>query len=236
MNSNDNENNFIQFDRKKHYQLISVKDKDGNDRTLYGNKTYFYKKYINGTATHFQCHELQVGDSIKNYLTMDFVVDGNNQWTNRYLRTSRVIDIIQNDKEIIIQTKNSVYTFVEVKPKEIEYLNEKSLIELFMSTDIPFKFVKGIYYDKEGNRFELVGDVHLSMLVDTVLIRRVDHHQGYLARYYDCYNRVEFYDYSYDEDKKMIPLLIHNSGSENLEIELNGKSYCIKSTDSMRIR
>lgn len=236
MNSIDNENNFIQFDRKKHYQLISVKDKDGNGRTLYGNKTYFYKKYINGTATHFQYRELQVGDIIKHYLTMDFVVDGNNQWTNRYLRTSRVIDTIQNDKEIIIQTKNSIYTFVEVKPKEIECLNEKSLIELFLSTDIPYKFVKGIYYDKDGNCFELLGDVHLNMLVDTVLIGRVDNHQGYLARYYDFYNRVEFYDCFYDEDKKMIPFLIHNTGSDNLEIELNGKSYYIKSTDSMRIR
>lgn len=152
---------------------------------------------------------------------IDFVETADGRWTSSYIHTSLVLDVVEEETEVRLYTKNSVYVFERVPLKELKYKEEPELIELFLSNEEADKFCKGIYYDQDKKPYDLVGYTHVGMFVDTFLIgiKEMAELDEFVCRYYIKKEDIEFYDTLYGQQDYSTRMLIHNEGTTPLVIK-----------------
>lgn len=85
-------------------KIISIKDRDGNEKTDYFNDLKLHHPYMSG--------EWIYKFYARNCGSFCLVWDDD---SNKMLRTSRVINIVELDDELIVETENSVYEFKILK-------------------------------------------------------------------------------------------------------------------------
>lgn len=153
----------------------------------------------------------------KYYITMDFVRDERGHWIQRRLITSEVVDVINLDDRLAIQTKNSIYLFEKAELPTVVYLDEANLIELYLSQEEEYMFAKGIYYDCNKNPHELSQLVHSGMFQDSVLLELPEKSpvKGYACRYFPLWHEISFYNVMKYKGQ-YVPMFIHNEGKNEL--------------------
>ncbi len=223
-----NERTRFEFEKDAIYQLISVTDKAGKNKAVDGS---FYEERINCIATNFHYDDCPSHGRFYR-LHMDFVQKENGDWVKRHLHTSTVREVEENEFGLIIYTSYSIYTFKKAVLKEAVYQDAANLIELYMSMEDDFYFGKGFYYDKNKQPHELKKWVHLGMFQDSVLIypKTSDPSMGTVCRYFPYHSLIEFYDTLYHQQEYKTPMLIHNTGNDNLPVKFqeDSRTWTIK--------
>lgn len=85
-------------------KIISIKDRNGNEKTDFLKEIKLYHPSMSG--------EWIYKFSARNCGSFCLVWDDD---SNKMLRTSRVINIVELDSELIVETENSVYEFEILK-------------------------------------------------------------------------------------------------------------------------
>lgn len=225
----------FEFGRDSCYRLISVTDKDGRDKSQDG---YFYEYRLGCIATDFHYDDFPTHGGMYR-LNMKFVQNEKGQWIKRGLHTSAVTDIEETENGFILHTIYSDYTFEKAGLREVPMQDAKELIELYMSLNENSYFGKGFYYDEAGKAYELTDYLHVGTFQDSVLIRFIANEtlNGCVCRYFPMTTYVEFYNTMYKQQDYSVPMLIHNTGKEDLQIrfERYPHTWTIKPGESKRI-
>lgn len=206
----------FKFNKEQTYRLIAVTDKNGTDKV---HSSQLYESHINCIATNFHYDEFSYYEG-KYRMRMMFVQTKSGLWCSRYLHTSFVSQVEENENQIKIYTNNSIYTFEKAELKKIPYRDESNLIELYLSLEDNDYFGKGIYYDTDKKPYELEKKVHIGTFQDSVLIKCPDCknlQELFVCRYFPN-GYVEFYDTLYGQQDYSTPMLIHNTGKNPLII------------------
>lgn len=224
-----------EFDTEQAYRLVAVTDKNGRDKEHYRD---FYEAIVKCVAVNF--HYDDVPSHEEYYRSrMKFVRNELGQPVCRSLHTSTVWSVEETENGVKLMTSNSIYVFEKAEIKEIPKLEEANLIELYMSLEDDYCFGAGFYYDAEKNAHELREYVHLGMFQDSVLIHIVKDEllMDCACRYFPMGNSVEFYDTLYCEQDYSTPMLIHNTGKQELQIrfQMYEHVWTIKPGESKRI-
>ena len=98
----------------------------------------------------------------------------------------------------------------------------EQLIELYLSLEEDCYFTKGFYYDADKKVHGLRAHAHVGTIQDSVLIYIEGNNQlsGCVCRYFPR-GKVEFYNTRYGQQGSWIPMLIHNTGKEELVVSFN---------------
>lgn len=208
----------VPIDQEETWRLIEVLDHNGKNK---GDSAPLYSERMYCIAKNIRPRQVSVdGDYI---LCMDFIQNPEGQWINRHLNTSVVSKISVKGDILTIHTRNSVYKFQKVDVGKPDYLDEAGVIELWLDNSYEH-FCKGIYYNKKKEPEDLTGDMHVGMFTDTYLIgvREQCDYGNYICRYYLGGNKIEFYDTIYHQQDYSERMIIHNTGTEPLQIEFEG--------------
>lgn len=205
------------FDEKQPYRLIAVKDLNGNDKV---HTRSLYRERINCVAINVH-YEGSVSEKSQGNIHMLFVQGPDGEWINRMLLTSSVSNVEEKNEEIYIFTRNSIYVFMKAELRKPQFLDEANLIELYLSIEENGYFAKGFYYDDNKEPHELCSTLHVGMVMDSVLISRLDSRSEspYVCRYFVMENGIEFYSAIYEDRGQDTRILIHNVGNTDLEIK-----------------
>lgn len=202
-----------EFGRNQAYQLVAVTDANGVDKV---HTRRLYKDRINCIAIDFHYDERPVYED-KYRMNMTFVQTERGLWCKRRLHTSIVLQVEETEKGVKIHTYNSIYVFEKAKLRKVPYQDTADLIELYLSLEDNDYFGKGFYYDANKQPHELREYVHVGMFQDSVLVGFVpeDELRGYVCRYFPN-EQVEFYSTLYGQQDYSTPMLIHNTGKDDL--------------------
>lgn len=202
-----------EFNLKDNYRLIAVLDHEGNSKV---HERKLYEDRINCIAIDFV-----LPDEDNPFFFCRFVQTEDGNWINRALRTSSVEQLKTTNWGFAVQTANSIYLFEEAEPKPAKYLEVENTIELYLSMEAKFHFVKGFYYDDEGVPYELTEYPHLGMFMDSVLIAAKEREMfpQYMCRYYMHDDCIEFYDTIYGQQPYETPIVIRNLDDKDMVIK-----------------
>ncbi len=213
------------FNPDQPYRLIRVTDKKGADKVLTDS---LYRERINCIANQLCFDAFETYGGYRR-LRMVFVEDEKGNPIHRNLHTSSVLNVEEKDDEIHVYTRNSIYIFKKAKLTPKKYIQDAcNMIELYMSSAENHFFARGVYYDDDKQIFELKKWVNSGMIQDSVLLDMediVEDTEGDIvvdktvARYFPTANEIMFYDNLCDRRDNAIPLLIHNTGSENIVVK-----------------
>ncbi len=155
-----------------------------------------------------------------------FVLNWKDRWTRRDLHTSPVSSVEERDGKLGLHTHNSIYVFEEAVLPEPQYLDMANVLELYLD-DYGFHFFKGFYYDDEKQPHELDCSINLGLFEDTCLIYQVDGKKDFLCRYLLRDDMMEFYDAIYGQQDHPCPILIHNTGEQDLRVFFLGEEIVV---------
>ena len=224
----------FEFGRDGVYRLVAVTDRQGNDRTA--DET-FYKDRVGCVATGFYYDDYSVAGLYR--LNMTFVRTPDGQYANRGLHTSVVLEVKDKPGGFDLVTAYSVYSFEKAQLNEIPVKENRNVIELFLSHEDNYLFSKGFYHDPDGKAYDLVADIHVGMIQDSVLVRPVANDEIYdcVCRYFPESYGIEFYNTLYGQQSYSVPMLIHNTGVNDLEVRFERFpfSWTIKPGESKHI-
>lgn len=214
------------------YRLISVTDKEGNDKT---HERRLYEERVGCLATDFIYDK--VGRLGGYRLHMRFVEDEAGKPICRRLHTSPVLKVEETETGIKLFTYNSIYVFESATLKAPSYAEEALLIELYLSAEEDYYFCKGFYYDEEKYPHNLMGHVHVGMFQDSVLVSLEENAMDTACRFFPYCEFIVFYDTLYGQQPYSIPMLIHNAGKSSFRVEFEGYpcKWTIKPNESKRI-
>lgn len=215
-------------DPEKAYQLMEVTNLDGSAKT---SRLSFYEERVGCIGKL----ELQVGNKPEmNCLFVKFCRKENGKRTNLRLRTSPLIDIEQSEDFLVVTTSRSIYIFTEALLPATEYLQEKNLVELYL-TDTDSLFCEGVLYDGKGATHALNCVAHEGMFEDTFLL--LDEDQQIVCRYCECWQGISFYRAIGWPDADFSEFLVHNESEKPLEIrfEAHKELFIVPSGESLRI-
>ena len=218
------------FDVNGSYRLVSVLDHEKNSKV---HQRQLYEERIRCIATDFV-----LPDEDNPFLFCRFAQDKEGKWINRKLRTSPVAQIKKTERGFAVQTANSVYLFEAAELQPVKYLDVTNTIELYLSMVAKFHFVKGFYYDEQGQPYELMEHPHLGTFTDSVLIAARDREKypQYMCRYFMSHELIEFYDTIYGQQPYETPIVIHNLDDEDIAIkrEFRKESWVIPAGESAK--
>lgn len=207
----------FEFERNGYYKLVSIKDRQGNDRM---KERDFYEERVGCITTDF-CYDDYPSTGGLYRLNMTFVRNKDGLWANRTLHTSVVFRVDKTSTGFKVMTAYSVYSFEKAELDEPLLNREKNTIELYLSTADNYNFAKGFFIDNDGESFELIRNVHIGMFQDSVLLRFPENekYHGFACRYFPELYGVTFYDTLYKQPDYSTPMRIHNTGSRDLEVK-----------------
>ena len=213
------------------YRLISVMDLNGNKK----DEEDFYKARVGCIAQNIRTCDTNNGTQI---VRADFIQNAEGRLIQLGLRTSTITEIEEDENQIRIHTKYSIYNF-EIAELPVEcYQDAANLIELYL-TDHGDKFCKGYYYDEHRQHHALEEHLHIGTFgASTVLVKVKDHffldRFKYLCRYYvSGMNIIKFYDTFYNQQPYDTEIRIHNESTSLMTVEFpNGSHWEIPAGES----
>ena len=206
------------FDGKT-YQLVEILDHEGNSKAAEGHPERVKYQYWAGCYTdNIWLRPFPSVNSPEECLKAIFVVDAEGMAVNKNLRTSPIRNMEASEGRVTVRTYNSVYVFEEKLLPKAVYREEADLLELWMGSG-PYKFDKGVHYDKNGTPHDLTVMVHLGMLRDSFLICHRDNVYNIAARYFMGFQSIEWYDTLTGSQDYSTPMRIHNTSDHPLLIK-----------------
>lgn len=213
------------------YRLISVTDLNGNKK----DEEDFYKERVGCIAKNIRTCDRDDGTQV---VRADFIQNAEGRLIQLGLRTSAITEIEEDENQIKIYTKYSIYNFEKAELPAECYQDAANLIELHL-TDHGDKFCKGYYYDEHRQHHALERHLHIGTFgASTVLVKvKADYFFGgheYLCRYFiRNANIIEFYGTSYNFQPYDIEMLIHNESTSLMTVEFpNGSRWEIPAGES----
>lgn len=202
----------FRIDGSHAYRLIDVLDREGEKSKVHTRE--LYEERVGAVATNLRTVNAYEGDSF--YLNMDFVRTADGRRTSMYLSTSSVETVEETEGLLKIVTRNSVYVLEPAELPEPKYLNEKELLELYVSVEADDLFCGGVYYDKDGKPIELKGIEHTGTFTDSFLIGLPEEGERgkFLCRYYVGWDTMEFYSI------ECYRMVLHNEGTVPIKIRI----------------
>lgn len=151
--------------------------------------------------------------------------------TNLQLTTSPLVDIEFCDELLQVTTQNSIYYFEEASVPATVYLQEKNLLELYLTAEGNC-FCEGTLYDAEGTPHPLQCLAHEGLFEDSYLL--YEHLPAFVCRYFTDLRGLCFYDAS---DSRLDTMLFHNESDKPLRVGFQGleDEVCISASQERRI-
>lgn len=197
-------------DPQKAYQLVEVTNLDG---TAKNSRALFYEERL-GCIGHLQ---LQTDTNPKNAcLFAHFCRTAQGNRTNLQLRTSPLFDIECNDGILQATTYHSIYYFEETTLPVSTHLQEKNLIDLYL-TDTGDHFCEGTLYDGDGIPHTLHCLAHEGLFEDSYLL--YERLPDFVCRYFTDLLGLCFYK---APPSRFAALLLHNESVKPLRIRFQG--------------
>lgn len=198
------------------YRLVDVLNHERKSKV---DERGLYKKCIGCVTNDFQTRKNLSRDGY--YFQIDFIEDAEGNFINRHLQTSAVSNIEMNHDIVEIHTKTSIYILKAVEVTEPELLDEKNLIELYISDDYE-KFCRGFHYDAQGHSHELANYVHVGTFTDSCLIYKIYEPNSVVCSFFPHQYSIEFYRTIHDDNRYFPRFLIHNTGKSYLTVTFEG--------------
>lgn len=200
------------IDASHAYRLIDVLDRESETSKVHTDR--LYEDRVGAVAINLRPEKPEKDGSFRVY--MDFVRLANGLMTSMYLHTSSVESIVETEDELRIVTCNSIYIMKRTTLPDPDYLDEKELLELFISNQASYMFCRGVYYDENGIPVELKGMEHPGMFTDSFLIGLPNKYEwgSFLCRYYVGWDSIDFYSIECDR------MMIHNEGKDPIALKI----------------
>lgn len=221
------------FDERKAYKFISVKGNFGQDLSEHN----FFRNILNCIAVNFRWEEKN-SDFYFPGICMTFVQKSDGTWIRRPLHVGGVSRIFETESVLEIYTNTAVYVFEAAFLREPTFLDEASVLELYMSFNEVSCFGKGYFYDALKNPHELYKYELCGKNPGPVFLQYEEGSILHCSCTYQVITKgVEFHVTPHREQNSFMPMVIHNTGDYPILIWFHrgSKTWTILPGETKRI-
>lgn len=198
----------------KAYQLMDVRYRHGGSKT---DRDEWHKKRIGCITPHIRLGYRDAYEDLA-CLFVWLVQDKDGNVVDDFMKTSAIMNIQEHNGFIKVTTYNSVYVFQEAAAWQPEIQKTTNLVELWIGR-AGTVFGRGIHYDSDGIPHLLTNGVHTYSHQDSCPVRHSDNPTFTVARYYNCYRGIEWYDLL-GQQQYPARFLVHNEAEYPLTFHL----------------
>lgn len=215
-------------DAEKAYRLVEVTNLDKTPKT---DSLAFYEERLGCVGKLKLSPDAAPG---KSCLWVQFYRDARGRRTNLQLQTSPLWEMTCSDGILQATTFRSLYYFEETTLPSPVYLQEKNLVELYL-TRTGNDFCEGYWYDGDGTPHPLHCITHLGMVADSYLLQADGF--GFICRYFTSLQGISLYRSLHSRDVEYAAYLVHNECDRPLQIRFASReeSFVVPAGETLRV-